>query len=72
MGAIWLLWVLERRGRAKRAVRTLVSAEVESGAAIAGALREVRGPSQNARRFLRARARQRGKWIATPGAVSLS
>jgi hypothetical protein len=54
MGAKWLLWVLDRRGGTSRVGRTLVSGEVVSEAAIVDALREGRGPSQNARRLLRA------------------
>ena len=51
MGARWPLWALDRGGGTNPAGRTLVSAEVESGAAIADALREDRGRSQSAGRL---------------------
>jgi len=59
MGARWLFCVLDRRGGTNRGGRSLVSAEVESGAALADALSEGLGRSQSAGRLLRARARQR-------------
>ena len=72
IGARWILWVLDRRGGTNRAIRTLVSAEVEAGVALANALRAGRGRRQSAHRLLRALARQRGGQITTSGAVSLS
>jgi hypothetical protein len=71
MGARWPLWALDRGGGANPAGRTLVSTEVESGAAIADALREDRGRSQTQAGFTCASTTA---WKADnrSGAVSLS
>ena len=64
--------MLDRRGGTNRAMRALVSVEVEAGVALANALRAGCGRSQSAHQLLRAVARQRGGQITTSRAMSLS